>query len=92
MKIAEQCIPIQLSKESDGYVAEIILPAGAAHFDGPSSVFASGKTIDATIEELRQGIALCYDEDISISVIHHEPETEQFSVYLGEAGKEGRRT
>jgi len=82
MKIAEQCIPVLLSKESDGYVAEVILPAGAAHFDGPSSVFASGKTIDATIEELRQGIALCFDEDISISVIHHELEAEGIGLRL----------
>lgn len=54
-------IPVQITKDEDGFFAEAELPAGIADHDGPTTVFASGPSIDEALDELRQGIEMCLE-------------------------------
>lgn len=49
-------------KDSGGFYAEAHLPFGSGSYEGPTITYASGCTIDATIEDLVKGIAFALDD------------------------------
>ena len=62
MKRPETTIKVTVYKDSGGFYAEAHLPFGLGTYDGPTSAYASGCTIDATIEELLSGIEFTLDD------------------------------
>lgn len=55
-------IPVHISKDGEEYFAEALLPTGISDHEGPTTVFATGSSVDDTLEELRKGIQLCIEE------------------------------
>jgi hypothetical protein len=62
MKHLEQPVTALFTKDTDGYFAEARYLAGFGSQAGPTSVFATGLTIDATLNDLIEGANLAFSD------------------------------
>jgi hypothetical protein len=61
-------INVKLSKDTSGFYAVANLAPGIVSYDGLTSIFATGDSIDATLDELVEAISFALDnEAITIS-------------------------
>lgn len=59
---SKRSIKATVFKDSGGFYAEAHLPFGSGSYEGPTITYASGCTIDATIEDLLKGITFALDD------------------------------
>jgi len=56
-------VNILISKDTSGFYAEASFRPGFGSFDGPTSIFATSDTIEATIKEILDAISLTFEDD-----------------------------
>lgn len=56
-------INVKLSKDTSGFYAVANLVPGIVSYDGPTSIFATGDSIDTTLDELVEAISFTLEDD-----------------------------